>query len=329
MTKQIKKYIWRSVGVLLLAFVVILGFNSYTVVQDGTVKVGKFMGKVDPVAYTPGFNAPVNPLMSFDTYSTKDIRLQMKGLQVPSQDKLKSNIDITVMLQFDGKKAPLLKINGGTEEEALDKYVRQKLISTILEFGKEVTNAQDLFTATTQRGLQDSIRDSIRTYASPYGYEIKEIMIQDITLPPVVQEQVVNTKLRQEQIQQAIAETKREKELAQKQVATAEANREAAEQQALATERSSKATAFATKQAAEARAYATKQDAEAKLFAAQKEAEANSALQRTITPEMVKWRQLDVEQLRASKYKGDVPTTVVGAGYDGQMIMDMRNSTSK
>lgn len=314
MDKHIKRVLKWTVAAVVGLAVVITGLNSYTVVQDGTVKVGKFLGKVDPVAYTPGLSFPVNPFMSFDTYSTKDIRLQMKGLQVPSQDKLKSNIDVTVMLQFDGKKAPLLKINGGTEDEALDKYVRQKLISTILEFGKEVTNAQDLFTADTQRSLQDSIRDSIRTYASPYGYEIKEIMIQDITLPPVVQEQVVNTKLRQEQINQAKAEADREKELAQKQVVTAQAARESAEQQSLAKERN-----------AQAMAYATKQEAEAKLYAAQKEAEANVALQRTITPEMIKWRQLDVEQIRATKYKGDVPATVVGAGYDGQMIMDMRN----
>lgn len=313
MNKHIKRMISLVVLAVFLLTIGIVGLNSYTVVQDGTVKVGKFLGKVDSDAYTPGLKFPVNPFTSFDTYSTKDIRLQMKGLQVPSQDKLKSNIDVTVMLQFDGKKAPLLKINGGTEDEALDKYVRQKLISTILEFGKEVENAQDLFTADTQRSLQESIRDSIRTYASPYGYEIKEIMIQDITLPPVVQEQVVNTKLRQEQINQAKAEAQREKELAQKQVVTAQAARESAEQQSLAKERNAQATA-----------YATKQEAEAKLFAAQKEAEANLALQRTITPEMIKWRQLDVEQIRATKYKGDVPATVVGSGYDGQMIMDMR-----
>lgn len=82
------------------------------------------------------------------------------------------------MLQFDGSKAPVLRINGGTESEALDKYVRQKLISTILEFGKDVANAQDLYTADTQRKLQESIRDAIQGYASPYGYTIKEIMIK-------------------------------------------------------------------------------------------------------------------------------------------------------
>lgn len=316
MQKQ-KSLVKRVVIGVVAAAVVLVGtltaFNSYTVVQEGSVKVGSFLGKVNKEAYDAGLHFPINPFMTFDTYSTKDIRVKLEGLRVPSQDKLKSSVDITVMLQFDGKKAPVVKVNGGSEAEALDKYVRQKLISTILEFGKDVPNAQDLYMADTQRKLQESIRDAIQGYASPYGYTIKEIMIQDITLPEVVQEQVVNTKMRQEQVNQAKAEAEKERELAQKKVVVAEAERESAEQQAIARERDAQATAFSVRQ-----------EADAKLYAAQKEAEANAALQRTITSEMIKWKQLEIDQTRAAKYKGDVPTTVVGSGYDGKMIMDMR-----
>ncbi|MEX6396094.1 hypothetical protein AB6E88_02845 [Providencia hangzhouensis] len=44
-------------------------------------------------------------------------------------------------------------------------------------------------------------------------------------MPEVVQEQVVNTKMRQEQINQAKAEAEKERELAQKKVVIAEAKR--------------------------------------------------------------------------------------------------------
>ncbi|MEM7952689.1 SPFH domain-containing protein [Morganella morganii] len=222
---KLKSVIKLIIVAVILLVAGVVTFNSYTIVQDGSVKVGTFLGKVNPVAYDAGLHFPINPFMTFDTYSTKDIRVSLKELRVPSQDKLKSIVDITVMLQFDGAKAPILRINGGTESEALDKYVRQKLISTILEFGKDVANAQDLYTADTQRKLQESIRDAIQGYASPYGYTIKEIMIQDITLPEVVQEQVVNTKMRQEQINQAKAEAEKERELAQKKVVIAQAER--------------------------------------------------------------------------------------------------------
>lgn len=300
---QGKKILKYSIIGVLLASAALVAMNSYTIVSDGSVKVGTFLGKVDSKAYPPGLNFPVNPLMSFETYSTKDIRVPLKGLLVPSQDKMKSSVDVTVMLQFDGNKAPTLKINGGSETEALDKYVRQKLISTILEFGKNVPEAQSLFTADTQRQLQDSIREAIQQYSSPYGYTIKEIMIQDITLPDVVQKQVVNTKIRQEEINQAKAEAEKEKQLAQKKVEQANADREVREQLSKSMER----------------------DADAKLYSAQKEAEANAALQRTITTEMIRWKELDVEMIKAGKYKGDVPQTVIGAGYDGKLILDTRN----
>ncbi len=152
---QFKSMIKLVVGAALLLVIGLVGINSYTIVQDGSVKVGTFLGKVDPVAYDAGLHFPINPFTTFDTYSTKDIRVSLKELRVPSQDKLKSIVDITVMLQFDGAKAPVLRINGGTESEALDKYVRQKLISTILEFGKDVANAQDLYTADTQENYKN------------------------------------------------------------------------------------------------------------------------------------------------------------------------------
>ena len=79
----------------------VLALNSYTVVQDGTVKTQTFLGKVDPSPVLPGFHI-VNPFASFDTFSTKDIALKLDKLQVPSQDKFKSTVDLTVMLQFDG-----------------------------------------------------------------------------------------------------------------------------------------------------------------------------------------------------------------------------------
>ncbi|BEU76590.1 hypothetical protein NGS8_0640 [Escherichia coli phage NG_S8] len=45
----------------------------------------------------------------------------------------------------------------------------------------------------------------------------------------------------------------------------------------------------------------------------------------TSDQKVIRWKQLEVEMLRAEKYQGGVPQTVVGTGYDGQMIMDMRN----
>lgn len=275
--------------------------NMYTIVSDGTVKTQTFMGKVDPKPVLPGFHV-VNPLASFDTFSTKDIAMKFEKLQVPSQDKFKSTVDMTVMLQFDGNKAPINRINAGSQDQALDKYVTEKLLSTVREFGKSVPKAQDLFDAKVQNQLQIAIQQEVEDYARPYGYTVKQVFLQDITLPDVIMEQVTNTKIREEQVNAARAELAKVEQTSQQAVKQAEAERQSRENMAIANER----------------------DADAMLYSAKKQAEANNVLQRTITPEMIRWKELDVQMKRAEKYQGGVPHTVMGADYDGKVIFDSR-----
>lgn len=308
-SKKILKYFLYGVIALVA---VILAFNSYTVVQAGTVKTQTFLGKVTEKPLEPGFHV-VNPFASFDTYSTKDIALKFDKLQVPSQDKFKSSVDMTVMLTFDGNKAPMNRIRAGTQDQALEKYVTEKLLSILREFGKSVPKAQDLFNAEIQAKLQTEVQQEIEAYARPYGYTVSQIFLQDITLPEVIMTQVTNTKIREESVNQAKAELARVQQETQQAVAKAEADRQSRENQARANERD-----------ADADFYIAKKAAEAKLYGAQKESEANNVLQKTITPEMTRWKELDVEMIRANKYKGDVPTTVVGGDMGSKMIMDLR-----
>lgn len=286
-----------------VAGAIIIAANVFAVVDDGSVATTTFLGKVSPNIMQPGLNV-INPLASVDTYSTRDLKMEFTNVQVPSQDKLKTSVDITLMLRFDGEKAQSVRINGGTERQAIDKYVAKKFESTVREAGKNIKKAQDLFgDSTTQSMLQELIKTEVNDYSKPFGYEVVEVFLQEITLPPLIVKQVEQTKIREEAVNQAQADLEKAEKIAQQQVKTAEAAREAREQNAVANER----------------------DADAKLYAAGKEAEANTLLQKTITPEMIKWRQLEVEMVRAGKYQGGVPQTVVGAGYDGQMLMDMRS----
>lgn len=296
---KIKKIAKRTAIGLVVA---IAAMNSYTIVSDGTVKTQTFLGKVNPNPVTPGFHI-VNPFASFDTFNTKDIAMKFEKLQVPSQDKFKSTVDMTVMLQFDGNKAAINRVNAGTQDQALDKYVTEKLLSTVREFGKSVPKAQDLFSADVQAKLQTSIQQEVEEYARPYGYSVKQVFLQDITLPDVIMEQVTNTKIREESVNAEKAELARKEQIAQQKVVQSEADKQARANVAISNER----------------------DADAKLYAAKKEAEANTALQRTITPEMIRWKELDVQQTVADKYQGGVPQTVMGSGYAGSTIFDSRS----
>lgn len=300
-----KKVIIGAVAALILA---IVGLNSYKVVQDGSVATKTFMGKVSPTVLNSGLHFPVNPLASFDTFSTQDIKLTFDRVKVPSQDKFKSVVDITVMLKFDGSKAPQVRINGGTQDAAIDKYVTQKLMSTVREYGKSVKIAQDMFRPDVQAGLQSSIMNEVNEYSQPYGFTITEVFLQDIDLDEAIMKQVKATKIREEAVNQAQADLDREAKIAQKAVKTAEAEREAAEQKSIARERN-----------AQAEAYALRQIAEAKLFAAEREAEGNRKLQSSLTPEILRKIELENQQTLYSRYGGGTPSTVTVLGGDGKV----------
>lgn len=295
----------------------VTAFCSFTIVDDGTVKTEMFMGKVNPVPMTAGFNFH-KPFANVNTFTVRDILLDFPKVPVPSQDKQVSQIDISVMVKFDGNKAPVVRRESGAlQSESIQKYVTQRLLSVINEFGKTVPVAQDFYNAEIQSGLQQSIMMEVNRSAQLYGYTIKRVDIKRVYLPEVVQAQVIKTKEREEEINQERAVLDKVKLTAQQQVVKATAARESAEQNALAQERQ-----------AEAVRYATEQAAEAKLFAAQKEAEGNRVLQTTITPQVIQWQQLAIDMKVAEKYQGHTPQTIVGADFKGGLMLGgMRQET--
>lgn len=289
--------------VAVIAFVtVVLGMNMFTVVDDGTVKTQMFLGKVSPDVLKPGPTL-VNPFSSLDTYSTKDIVLKFEHLMIPSQDKYKTDTDLTVMLKFDGNKAPMARINAGNMEQAINKYVETKLTSTVREFGKSVEKAQDMYRADVQNGLQDFVKNEVNNYAAKYGFTVMDVQIQDVSLDPVIQKYVAQTKSREEAINQSKADLETAENNAQKAVKVAEADRQSRENAAIASER----------------------EADAKLYAATKEAAANVALQATITPAMLEWQRLRVEEIKAKGWNGQLPTTVMGTNDSTSFLMDVRS----
>ena len=68
----------------------------------------------------------------------------------------------------------------------------------------------------------------------------------------------------------------------------------------------------------EAEAAANKSVAEAegarqvKIKQAEGEAEANRKLAQSITPQLIQWRKLEIQQTEANKWNGTLPTTVLG-----------------
>ncbi|WP_419810795.1 SPFH domain-containing protein [Bacterioplanoides sp.] len=302
MTKQDKALLKTGGIVAAVLFAVIIALNSWTTVPAGHVKAQTLFGKVsDQPPLAEGFHV-VNPMASFDEFSIQDQAYELRQLSVPSQDKFASSVDITLMYRIDPAAVNTLRREGGTEEQALHKYVRQKLLSVVREFGKTVPKAQDLFKSEIQSRLQSAIQKEVATYAMQYGYTISDVFIQEITLDPVIKAQIVKTKQREEAVLQEQAKLDQIEKRAQQKVVQAQAD----------------------EAAAKSTANALIEGARGKMESQKLEAEGLAAMGKAIrqNPSVLKKLELEVEMKKAETWDGAMPKMMMGSNAD--LLFDSR-----
>lgn len=289
MIKVNGKMIGAGVGTF---FAAILALNSYTIVEDGEAKTGKMFGEIQPDVYTAGFHV-VNPLIDMTTFDIKENMFKLDNVTIPSQDKFKSNADVTVQWSIEYAKLPQLQRTIGNQAQIQDKVLEQPLLSILREAGRDVQKAQDLFKADVQDTIQTSVMDELRAVASPYGIKIHAVYIKDITLPDVIQRSIVKTKELEEQEAQERARLKQQELIYARQTAEAEAQALSAEQQKIAAQHRT-----------DGKAYEKRVNADAELYAKQKEAEGNIALAKSVTKDLLALRDKEIDLKTAENWKG-------------------------
>lgn len=267
--------------------VLILLFNCFTIVPAGHNKVGTLFGDVEPVPYAEGFNI-VNPLVDFTEFDLRDINLTWKDISVPSQDKLKTSMDITLVFNAAPSKTPNMLKTVGDLQNAVDTYVTPKVRSLLREVGKSVAQSQDFFLEETQAEMQELMTTGLQDYLTPLGIQVKAVLFRDITLPTVVTQAVIQTKRRQEQLEQEKAQLEIVEQQAMQQVKQADAKALAAISEAEALRTMS-----------DAKAYKIKVEAGA-------QAQANKKLSTSISTALIQFN-------RVERWDGVYPTTMLGA----------------
>lgn len=287
------------VGFIVL-LLVLIGLNSFTIVNDGEEKVGRLLGEIQAEVYTAGLHI-VNPMMDFDTYNIKEKLATVDNIGIPSQDKFTSTSDISVKWGIKPGYAPKLARTIGTERDIEQMLISEPLQSFVREAGRSVPLAQDLFTSAIQESIQNSIYTDLKTNAEPYGITVYAVYLKDIQLPPVIRSAIDTTKRLEEEVAQENANLQKQKLVYQREVESARAAAESAK----ATEQQRQALANAA-------AYERRTAADANLYAAQKESEANITLGKSVTKELMNLKNLEVEMQKAVSWKGGVPQTIMG-----------------
>ncbi len=281
-----------SVVIGLMTLIVML--NAYITVEAGHNKVATLFGKVRPEPYAEGFHI-VNPLLNFVSFDIRQLTFTWDKVQVPSQDKLKTSMDISVTFKLDAAKTPLILQESGSLDDVVNKHITPKVRSLLREAGKTVAQSQDFYQDNVQQALQIYMEDGLKDYLEPKGVIVIAVLFRDITLPQVVTDAVIQTKERQEQLEREKAQLKIVEQQAQQQVKQAEAREMAAV-----------ADAKAKRTQADAEAYRISKEAEA-------QAVANQLLAKSVTDELIRYNAV-------GKWNGAYPQTFMGGKTDGLIL---------
>ncbi len=271
----------------------IVAMNCYTTVPAGHNKVATMFGEVQLEAYPEGLHI-VNPLLNFVEFDLRAVTETWTQVQVPSQDKLKTSMDVSVTFHLDSTRTPIILKETGTLEDVIAKHVTPKVRSLLREAGKSVAQSQDFYLDRVQLELQTYVEEGLKDYLYPKGVIVDAVLFRDITLPAVVTSAVVQTKERQEQLEREKAQLQIVEQQAQQQVKQAEAREQAAI-----------ADANAKRTQADAEAYRIMKEAEA-------QAEANGLLAKSVTAELIRYNSIE-------KWDGKYPSTLMG-GSDGVLL---------
>ena len=297
---NIKTIIYSAVGGL---FGFILLLNCFHIVPSGKTAVETTFGKVQPKHLPEGFYI-VTPWSSFEDLDTRNLRYEIEGLNIPTQDRFNSSANVTVLYRIDGSKTPWIKTNYGTQEEFIDKTLRQYLRMIVRDEGRTVKDSRGLAQSDIVTKMQTSATQRLTESMEGTGVIVQEVLIQDIAFDPRIADQILKT---QDRIQREEAEN------SQLRIVETQAKQVKAKAEGLAAEKmeNAKALAFGVEADAKAKATSIRAEADAERYKLEQQALGNKALQASLTPEILKLRELEVKQVEAGLgWQGQVPQNV-------------------
>jgi len=186
----------------------ILAILSFLItVPAGHVKVASLFGKVQDRTYLEGLHI-VNPLLAFTAFDLRQ-KTHKEQAGIPAEDKLITNMDVSVQYRTIGDMAPDILRNTGTTQSLIRVHMIPKLRSILREQGKGVEKSQDFFRESIQRQLQETLQSGLSEFLAPKGLQVETVLIRDVQLPQVIKVAIEETKKREQEVLKQQAELER------------------------------------------------------------------------------------------------------------------------
>lgn len=295
------------IGAFAAAVLVIVGLNSFTVVEEGYTKVEMRFGEVK--GYKGAGMHLVNPLSSFDEYETRNNKDEFLDMLLPTKDRFNSTANVTVTYNIDEAMTPKIKADYGNMKTFVDRALSVHLVNIIKDESRRVDDSRGLADGNTISSMQQNTKTRLQQALSGTGIQLSEVLIQDIKFDPRIAQQILAT---QQRIQNEEAEKSQER--IEKTKANQRIERERGETES--KKLNSDADAYKVERQAAADAKRIKDLADAERYQMEQIAAGNKKLQESLTPQIIELKRLEVQMAEAGKgWNGnfaDNMTIVVG-----------------
>lgn len=253
-----------------------IGFllGSCTIIRQGEVGVKRKLGKLNNRSYDQGVRV-YNPfLATIIKVPVRTVNLEVK-LALPSKEGLTIQSEISILYRIEKKFATKVISDIGMD------YENVVILPVFRSAAADVTSkfyAKDMHSG--ERALiERNIRDTMMEILKDKGFTVENVLMKAITLPAGLSA-AIEEKLRAEQEAQRMEFTKQKEKLE-------------AERKTIAAEGDKKASIIAAEAQAEVAEIKATGQANATKIEAEAKARANEMLTKSITPEILKYNQID------------------------------------
>ena len=169
-------------------------------------------------------------MLSWDVFDVRQKTHKEEAL-VPTRDQLQTKIDVSVQYRLVASMTPEILRNTGVLAQMRDVHLIPTMRSLVREQGATIAKAEDFFLDSTRQQLETGLLAGMRERLSSKGFEIQDVLIRDISLPPVLAKAIEQKKEREQAVERQKAELERFRTEQLQKVALAEAERKAAEEE--------------------------------------------------------------------------------------------------
>ena len=210
-------------GIVVIEALLLYGGKPWVTVPTGHVAASTLFGKADVKLLEAGLHLPVNPFRQWHFYDVRE-KIHQVQATILSQDKLLTEVDVSVRYRLDPNKVVCILRHSGTREDALAVHLEPALRSRLREQGARVRRAEELLADERLVGIQSEVREALAADVKSKGILVESVSLREITRSSYAERKRADEERR--------AELERFRQEQRMVVERAKAEREAAEEQA-------------------------------------------------------------------------------------------------